>query len=312
MKIESMREFIVFAQHLNFTAAAKKLYTTQPALSYRIAAMERELGFALVDRGDPLGLTAAGSIFFAEAQKVVEDYDALVTRCEQVARHRSEALRIEKPVGMLAISRPFYELTSAFVRDHSAATVSLTATNRTPLLDVLLSGRADAGVVFDMECFAGEQGAPDLEFVALPAPADCGLYVAFSNDDPLAKNDRLVMADLEGRALAWQADPRYEVGRRSFQRIFARAGVQVTFHGKPRQDGVDFLWDMAPGELLVSDSSLVGMCGPGTSLPGYRVLPIEEKGAEARPYLVFCRDALTPTLEEFAAFVTGRMDDDVL
>ena len=49
MKIESMREYITLCEYLNFTSAAKKLYTTQPSLSYRIAGIEKEIGVQLVD-----------------------------------------------------------------------------------------------------------------------------------------------------------------------------------------------------------------------------------------------------------------------
>ena len=42
LKIESLKEFVVFSRYLSFTAAARHLYVSQPALSYRIAAMEKE------------------------------------------------------------------------------------------------------------------------------------------------------------------------------------------------------------------------------------------------------------------------------
>lgn len=82
MKIESMREFLVFAKHRNFSAAARELYITQPAMSMRIAAMEKELGFKLVDRNRGADLTPAGREFFAGCRVIVDEYDRIMKACK--------------------------------------------------------------------------------------------------------------------------------------------------------------------------------------------------------------------------------------
>ena len=43
MNTEQLKYFIITAKHLNFSAAAKELYVTQPAISHQIAALEKEL-----------------------------------------------------------------------------------------------------------------------------------------------------------------------------------------------------------------------------------------------------------------------------
>ena len=42
--------FLTVQRTLNFTAAAKELYCTQPALSYQIRSLEKELGLPLFER----------------------------------------------------------------------------------------------------------------------------------------------------------------------------------------------------------------------------------------------------------------------
>jgi DNA-binding transcriptional LysR family regulator len=67
MNINYMREFVVLAQDLSYTYAAKKLYLSQPALTRHIATMEEELGVKLLTRTKhSVELTPAGE----DAQKV--------------------------------------------------------------------------------------------------------------------------------------------------------------------------------------------------------------------------------------------------
>ena len=53
--------FLTVTRTLNFTAAAKELYCTQPALSYQIRSLEKELGLDLFTRSTTrVALTDAG------------------------------------------------------------------------------------------------------------------------------------------------------------------------------------------------------------------------------------------------------------
>ena len=61
--------FLTVQRTLNFTAAAKELYCTQPALSYQIRSLEKELGLPLFERSTTrVVLTAAGRAFVPHAE----------------------------------------------------------------------------------------------------------------------------------------------------------------------------------------------------------------------------------------------------
>ena len=48
----------------SFTAAAKELYISQPALSAMITKLEKSIGFRIFDRNtSPLSLTPAGRVY---------------------------------------------------------------------------------------------------------------------------------------------------------------------------------------------------------------------------------------------------------
>lgn len=86
MKMEHLKEFVVFARHLNFTAAAKALAMTQPGLSNHIAQLEKELGAVLVHRDAPVRLTPAGFALLKGAQSVLAEYEKTEAAVHEAAR----------------------------------------------------------------------------------------------------------------------------------------------------------------------------------------------------------------------------------
>ncbi len=73
MDFEQIRAFISVASLKSFSAAAEKLFISQPSVSVRIKALEEELGVILVDRsrGRELVLTEAGRLFLDYAQSML-------------------------------------------------------------------------------------------------------------------------------------------------------------------------------------------------------------------------------------------------
>lgn len=84
MKFLQMEYFLAVAKELNFTAAAKSLYISQPALSKQIALLEEELDTKLFLRNSrKVALTAAGKQFqkdLTEIHQQLEQAKANVTR----------------------------------------------------------------------------------------------------------------------------------------------------------------------------------------------------------------------------------------
>lgn len=50
MTVYQLECFIAVAEELNFSAAAARMFTTQPSITYQISALERETGLHLFDR----------------------------------------------------------------------------------------------------------------------------------------------------------------------------------------------------------------------------------------------------------------------
>lgn len=67
----NLEYFLVAAEELNFTKAAKRLYISQQSLSNHISNLEREFGIALFNRTTPLTLTYAGQVLQKRARQLL-------------------------------------------------------------------------------------------------------------------------------------------------------------------------------------------------------------------------------------------------
>ena len=88
MKLETLHEFVIVAKHLNITKAAQELYISQPSLSARIGALEKELGYPLLDRSrNKITLTPAGSVLLDYAQRILELHDEALEKSGEAAKN---------------------------------------------------------------------------------------------------------------------------------------------------------------------------------------------------------------------------------
>src|SRR5215208_3561281 len=79
----------------SFSAAAEALAFTQSAVSQQIAALEREAGTRLVERGvRPLRLTDAGHALLAHAEAVLARLEEAQQELGEIARLRRGRLRL--------------------------------------------------------------------------------------------------------------------------------------------------------------------------------------------------------------------------
>lgn len=101
MDIKQLQYFICVAEHLNFTEAAKQLYTAQSTISQQIKDLEEQIGVRLFNRNRrSVELTPAGSAFLKEAIEIVEKSRQAV----EIARKAEEGLIGSLSIGFLSPS----------------------------------------------------------------------------------------------------------------------------------------------------------------------------------------------------------------
>jgi DNA-binding transcriptional LysR family regulator len=83
---KQLRALCAVAETRNFTAAARRLHTTQSALSTNIKELERSLGLRLIDRNTrKFALTGAGEEFLPAAVRILGDLDTSIANLTAMA-----------------------------------------------------------------------------------------------------------------------------------------------------------------------------------------------------------------------------------
>ncbi len=79
----------------SFSEAAEECYISQSAISQQIQALERELGFQLLERKNrTFTLTSAGEHFYKKSLILIADYERICSECARIAHGAAAALRI--------------------------------------------------------------------------------------------------------------------------------------------------------------------------------------------------------------------------
>lgn len=95
MEIEWLRQIVELSKNGSFGRTAEKYYISQPALSKHVSSVEYTLGIQIFQRqGHRVSLTREGAQFVADAQRVVTDYDAAVSKLSLALKQRQRKLRI--------------------------------------------------------------------------------------------------------------------------------------------------------------------------------------------------------------------------
>jgi LysR family transcriptional regulator, transcriptional activator of the cysJI operon len=151
-----LRAFAAFARRRSFSAAARELRISQPAVSKHIAEVEREAGVKLVVRRPRGGeLTPAGEFL---ANHVLRAHALLAQAARGVGEFRQ---RVTGSLTVVASGVPatylLPEVVVAFQRAHPGVRVSIVSGNSVQTMDALRSHRAELGVV------GGFAAAPEVE-----------------------------------------------------------------------------------------------------------------------------------------------------
>jgi DNA-binding transcriptional LysR family regulator len=183
VELRQLRAFVAVATERHFGRAAARLNLTQPGLTLRIQALEKELGAQLLERNArEVHLTAAGTVLLPHAKSLLRIEDRALRELKDQADGIAGRLRISY-VAYGAVAFPA-EVVAEFRSRHPKVQVETTVGNSALNLEHLLNGSVDAAFIYPG--YVGGVGSiPDSVAVRLLS-RDTSL-VALSTSHPLAR-----------------------------------------------------------------------------------------------------------------------------
>ena len=190
MDIRVLKYFLAVARAGNLTRAAESLYVSQPALSMRLAELERELGHPLFVRAPRgMALTEKGVLLMRRA----EDLVGLADRIEREVRADDD----QGLVGTLAIGAgetiafaPVAKAIGELRAENPGLRIDITSGNGEDIEARIQNG------TLDLALFVGPGRYKGYDYIAIPHSISWGLMV--SRDSPLASRRVIRPKDLDG------------------------------------------------------------------------------------------------------------------
>ena len=190
MDIWPLKYFLAVARAGNLTRASETLHISQPALSMRLAELERELGHPLFVRGARgMTLTEKGALLMRRAEDLVE----LAERIESEIR----ADDIKGLSGTIAIGAgetvafaPVANAIKSLCAENPNLHIDITSGNGEDIQARIQSGTIDLGL------FVGPGRYKGYDHIAMPHVLRWGLIMR--RDAPLASRQSIRAKDLDG------------------------------------------------------------------------------------------------------------------
>ena len=180
------------AKTLNFNRAAENLFVSQPTLSYQIKLMEEEIGFAIFERqAKTVRLTPAGRYFTGLLRNIRAELKTAVEQAQNYSLQYSRLVNIALPMRQSVYFLPQAIKIMSSKHPDVAVTPHFTGLYD---MDKFLSGQRD--IIFAMEHQV--KNMADIDIYPL---FESRIYLIVSNDDPLAKKEKVTTQDLQGRTL---------------------------------------------------------------------------------------------------------------
>lgn len=180
-----MEAFVQVAAHHSFSRAAEALQLTQPSITARIQALERELGEKMFERGGrSVRLTDAGTILLPYAERILQMLREAKEGVEEVRSVQAGRLRLGSALTISTYVLP--RILRTFHSRYPGVEVMVHTGRSEQVLNMLLSDEVQVGLAHSLV-------HPDVETVDLYA--DEVILVA-NPDHPFAANRQATIEEV--------------------------------------------------------------------------------------------------------------------
>lgn len=214
MKLQQLRYFIVACEEKSITRASKKLFISQPTISFSIRELEREFDVLLLNRkSQEFNLTDAGKHLYEEGRRLLDQANKLQQGMSCFCAHNQE-IRLGVPAMAGAYILPI--LLSAYQNMQPKAVLKTIEAGSLSLLEELQQEKLDFAIVTDLE-------APDCESIEL-YKSETMLYTSEKN--PLSRQPFVTFEMLDDVPLVLFERNHHALSRK-FEENFAEANAHM-------------------------------------------------------------------------------------
>lgn len=226
MRIEQLRSFIAVYETASFTAAADRLYTSQPVVTRHLAQLEEELGGPLFARTTrSVTPTKAGCLFYEKAREAILLIDGGVAECRALNKGNARLSIGYKYLYMDKITTPWLREYQSSCGENVA--MDIIEQPFTQLFDALFDGRVDCVFVG----LTREELIP--AYLEKHRVTSMGEAIFVGKAHPLAKRESVTVDDLLDEDFAYpltKPTSRESIVARDFEERGKVLRATVTLH----------------------------------------------------------------------------------
>ena len=270
--LKQLKYFQSVVRRGSFSEAAEENFISQSAISQQIQALERELGFQLLERKKrTFTLTPAGAYFYQKSLILTADYEQMCREASKIAKGDQASLKI----GYLRCytGAEFHWALELFSESCPDVSVSIAYGNHEELYELLRTQQADLILSDQRRAFSDEYRNLIL--------TTCSSYIAVSSHSPLAQMEKITPQELKNSpCILVASEGQREAEREYYHTVFG-------FQGEFRYaENLEEAWLMVIGRkgFLPMEGS-GGAALAGTSVT--RVPLVRSEGPILRNYCAF-------------------------
>lgn len=222
IQLPQLRGFCLAATSRSFTAAAKALGLSVPAVWQQVRALERELGATLLRReGAKVAVTDEGRLLLELVQPHVSGLDSLARLFESRKAELPQKLTVVSNHAFMAYHLP--AVVQEFSRRHPGILLRLRADIRPAELSQMLEqGEADLGV------FPYDPGEPRSKYLQYDDLYEMRLFLLTAKDHPLVRKKKFALADVVQYPMV--LEPEGSLTRKVMERLLGRQELANDIH----------------------------------------------------------------------------------
>lgn len=146
MNINQLKAFVSIVEKGTFSAAARAVGVSQPAVSLQIQALEEYLGVDLLDRRTKkVQLTEAGKLFYPTALQIVSQIDNAQHQLEELG----ESVKGRLSVGGSTIPGEYVlpKILGRFKKEYPEVSITLKIGDTNEITEMIISGELQIGLI---------------------------------------------------------------------------------------------------------------------------------------------------------------------